>query len=106
MYRCGRFLFPVSLATFKRYIDKDEVLNMIVRKETKDKAKRAEILQNKAVCQKLLRKYYNSFYINPSRRHMEKCKFELAPVALRQQLFKMGVPLDKLAVNTMQKKSK
>ncbi|EDW10393.2 protein telomere ends associated isoform X2 [Drosophila mojavensis] len=103
--RAGRFLFPVSLATFERYIHKTELLNMLVRKETKSKTKRAELLLDKDVCRKLLRKYYNSFYINSSRRHMEICKFETAPAALRQQLLKMGVPLDELAIKTMQMKS-
>lgn len=105
MHRAGRFLFPVSLATFERYIHKTELLNMLVRKETKSKTKRAELLLDRNACRKLLRKYYNSFYINSSRRHMEICKFDAAPPALRQQLLKMGVPLDELAIKTMQMKS-
>ncbi|TDG50674.1 hypothetical protein AWZ03_002978 [Drosophila navojoa] len=103
--RAGRFLFPVSLATFKRYIHKTELLKILVRKETKSKTKRAELLLDRDVCRKLLRKYYNSFYISSSRRYMEICKFETAPAALRQQLLKMGVPLDEMAVKTMQEKS-
>ncbi|XP_064543779.1 protein telomere ends associated isoform X2 [Drosophila montana] len=103
--RCGRFLFPVSLATFERYIDKKKVLDGIVRKEAKDKAQRAAMLANEAMCRKLLRKYYNAFYIFPSRRRLERCNFAGAPVALREQLLKIGVPLDELAVKTLEKKS-
>ncbi|XP_030556218.1 protein telomere ends associated isoform X3 [Drosophila novamexicana] len=103
--RCGRFLFPVSLATFERYIDKKKVLDGIVRKEAKDKAQRAAMLANEAMCRKLLRKYYNAFYIFPSRRRLERCNFAEAPAALRQQLLKIGVPLDELAVKTLEKKS-
>ncbi|XP_032292482.1 protein telomere ends associated isoform X2 [Drosophila virilis] len=103
--RCGRFLFPVSLATFERYIDKKKVLDGIVRKEAKDKAQRAAMLANEAMCRKLLRKYYNAFYIFPSRRRLERCNFAKAPAALREQLLKIGVPLDELAKKTLEKKS-
>ncbi|XP_043070589.1 protein telomere ends associated isoform X2 [Drosophila grimshawi] len=103
--RFGRFLFPVSLATFEQNIDRKMVLDYLVRKETDNVKQRAVMLSDEATCRKLVRKYYNAFYIFRNQHNLDKRNFKEAPAALKTQLLKMGSPLDEQAVETLRKKS-
>ncbi|KAL7735644.1 hypothetical protein ACLKA6_002531 [Drosophila palustris] len=100
--KCGRFLFPVTFATFEQYIIQDMLLPCLVRKQTKDKAQRKEILADKSKCRHILQKYYNSFYIFPSKRKLNKYGLKEAPPSLRSQLLKEGIPLDEMAKKTVE----
>jgi len=98
---CGRFLFPVPFTTFEQYI-KENLLHSLVHKQIKDKAKRKVFLADENKCRKLLHKYYNHFYIFPSKRKLDKFGFKEAPPTLQAQLLKPGIPLDETAVKTLE----
>lgn len=99
-------MFPVTFATFERYIDAKRLLHFIVHKHTKDEALSKVILADKTKCRKILQKYYNTFYIFPNKRKLDKFSLKKAPPTLYTQLLKEGLPLDEMAVKTVESYTK
>ncbi|XP_033149244.1 protein telomere ends associated-like [Drosophila busckii] len=97
----GRFLFPVTFETFQQYVDQDKLLPYLLRKHFKDKTKRQAYISDAALCRKVLRKYYNTFYIYPNLRLTSKHDFLKVPDALRERLWLPGKPLDEMAQNAV-----
>ncbi|KAH8355224.1 hypothetical protein KR093_009174 [Drosophila rubida] len=95
----GRYLFPVAFATFKQYINKERLNDYLMRKMTMEE--RQSLLADSKKSGELLRKGYNTFYMFPRRRRMDKYEFKDVPPQLLQQLLKPGVPLDEIPVISM-----
>jgi len=76
-----------------------------VHKQNKDEQQRKIVLADKTKCRKILQKYYNSFYMFPSKRRLDKFGFKEAPPTLQAQLLKPGIPLDETAVKTLETNS-
>ncbi|XP_051861363.1 protein telomere ends associated-like [Drosophila albomicans] len=95
----GRFQFPVSFATFKQYINKQRLINDLLRKKTDQE--RQLVLGDSKKLGDLLRKGYNVFYMFPHRRRLNKYEFKEASPEILQLLLKPGVPLDEAAAKTV-----
>ncbi|XP_062135571.1 protein telomere ends associated-like [Drosophila sulfurigaster albostrigata] len=95
----GRFQFPVSFATFKQYINKQRLINDLLRKKT-DQERQLALGDSKKL-EDLLRKGYNIFYMFPHRRRLSKYEFKEASPEILELLLKPGVPLDEAAAKTV-----
>ncbi|XP_017836203.1 protein telomere ends associated isoform X1 [Drosophila busckii] len=101
LHGLGRFMFPVTFEFFEQHIDKDKLLPCLARNQIKDKVKREAYLSNAARRLKLLRRYYNTFYIVPNQRSLDKHDFLKVPNAFREKFLLPGKPLDELAHKTI-----
>ncbi|KAH8405855.1 hypothetical protein KR215_010635, partial [Drosophila sulfurigaster] len=99
IFSSGRFQFPVSFATFKQYINKQRLINDLLRKKT-DQERQLALGDSKKL-EDLLRKGYNIFYMFPHRRRLSKYEFKEASPEILELLLKPGVPLDEAAVKTV-----
>lgn len=89
--RGNTYEFPVSVQTFKRYINYDTVRIELANSYSKNKQKVEKILNDERYDLILLRRFYHSFYIDPRARQLCNYNFNAAPAELQQKLNQFAV---------------
>ncbi|XP_033152147.1 protein telomere ends associated isoform X2 [Drosophila mauritiana] len=100
----GRFIFPVSLETFRQYINYDEIIRAIlVNNHIKDEHQLSKLISDPShpQCKKFFRQFYNKFYARKDVRQRFKYKFNCPNPKMLAKLNQKAKPLDEKAIFTM-----
>nr|NP_610533.1 telomere ends associated, isoform B [Drosophila melanogaster]AAF58876.2 telomere ends associated, isoform B [Drosophila melanogaster]AEX98013.1 FI17840p1 [Drosophila melanogaster] len=100
----GRFIFPVSLETFRQYINYDEIIRAIlVNNHIKDEHQLSKLISDPShpQCKKFFRQFYNKFYARNDVRQRFKYKFNCPNPKMLAKLKQKAKPLDEKALFTM-----
>lgn len=103
-FRHGRFIFPVSLETFRQYINYDEIIRAIlVNNHIKDEHQLSKLISDPShpQCKKFFRQFYNKFYARNDVRQRFKYKFNCPNPKMLAKLKQKAKPLDEKALFTM-----
>ncbi|XP_030383014.1 protein telomere ends associated-like [Scaptodrosophila lebanonensis] len=96
--RGARFKFPVSLETFKRHINYDELIRPILMKAAQDESKAAAMMNCPKQCDWQFLRFYRSFYVYPDRRQQYNYHFKTDNAVLKQRLLSLAEPLNEKAL--------
>ncbi|XP_043643290.1 protein telomere ends associated isoform X3 [Drosophila teissieri] len=100
----GRFIFPVSLETFRHYINYDEIIRpILVNNHIKDEQHLSKLISDplNPQCKKLFRQFYNKFYARNDVRKRFNYKFNCLNPKMLAKLTEKAKPLDEKALFTM-----
>ncbi|XP_026834483.1 protein telomere ends associated isoform X3 [Drosophila erecta] len=103
----GRFIFPVSLETFRHYINYDEIIrSILVNNHIKDEHQLSKLISDPSnpQCKKFFRQFYNKFYARNDVRQRFKYKFNCPDLKLLAKLTEKAKPLDEKALLTIIRK--
>ncbi|XP_030383183.1 protein telomere ends associated-like isoform X2 [Scaptodrosophila lebanonensis] len=96
--RGARFKFPVSLETFKRHINYDELIRPILMKAAQDESKASAMLNCPKQCDWQFLRFYRSFYVYPDRRQQYNYHFKTDNAMLKERLLSLAEPLNEKAL--------
>ncbi|KRJ98544.1 protein telomere ends associated isoform X4 [Drosophila yakuba] len=100
----GRFIFPVSLETFRYYINYDEIIRpILLNNHVKDEHQLAKLSSDPSnpQCKKFFRQFYNKFYARNDVRKKFNYKFNCINPKMLAKLTEKAKPLDEKALLTM-----
>ncbi|XP_022228186.2 protein telomere ends associated-like [Drosophila obscura] len=99
--KMGKFNFPVSYYTFKKYVDKKKVRHFMKHKHKSPPADLPDATQK----QNRWRRFYKNFYLFPKKRKSTNI-FPKAPDALMPKLLECGQAMDESAVKSLAEHNK
>ncbi|XP_070072632.1 protein telomere ends associated isoform X5 [Drosophila takahashii] len=100
----GRFMFPVSCDTFRRYINNEFIRTNLMINITKNEAKLTELMADPSnpICKKVFLRSYKNFYIQHEKfRKTIPYKFDCTDPKILMKLLEVAKPLDETAIKTM-----